>query len=362
MKRLVFAIPGDLLTATGGYIYDRHIIEGLRANGWQVQVLGLGEGFPYPDLDTRQQACESLLALEPGVPVVIDGLAFGVLPEVAAQLRQRHPLIALVHHPLAFETGLSAAQSTHFKDTERRALAHATGVVVTSPATLQDVVEQFAVPRQAITSILPGTDRVLRVLRPPVPGPLQLLSVGSVVKRKGFDILLPALAKLTELPWHLTIAGDLTRDAEAVAQLHADLERFDLLTRVRVLGAIDSAQLQVLYSQADVFVLASRFEGYGMAYAEALAHGLPVIGTTAGAIPDTVPDTAGLLAEPGDVDSLQNALRQIIQDQVLRQSLSQGALLAAAQQPSWADCARLFEEVVERTCAVATLNDSDALR
>ena len=362
MKRLVFAIPGDLLTATGGYIYDRHIIEGLQANGWQVQVLGLGDGFPYPEPGTRQQACERLLALEPGVPVVIDGLAFGVLPEVAAQLRQRHPLIALVHHPLAFETGLSAAQSAHFKDTERRALAHATGVVVTSPATLHDVVEHFAVPRQAITSILPGTDPVVRVSRPTVQGPLQLLAVGSVVKRKGFDVLLPALAQLSELSWYLTIAGDLTRDAEAVAQLHRDLKRFDLSSRIRVLGAIDAAQLQMLYAQADVFVLASRFEGYGMAYAEALAHGLPVIGTTAGAIPDTVPATAGLLAEPGDVNSLQNALRQIIQDQALRQSLSQGALLAAAQQPSWADGARLFEEVVERTCAIAALNDSDALR
>ncbi len=362
MKRLVFAIPGDLLTATGGYIYDRHIIEGLQANGWQVQVLGLGDGFPYPGLGTRQQACERLLTLEPGVPVVIDGLAFGVLPEVAAQLQQRHPLIALVHHPLAFETGLSAAQSAHFKDTERRALAHATGVVVTSPATLHDVVEHFAVPRQAITSILPGTDPVVRVLRPSVQGPLQLLAVGSVVKRKGFDVLLPALAQLSELSWHLTIAGDLTRDAEAVAQLHRDLKKFDLSSRIRVLGAIDAAQLQMLYAQADVFVLASRFEGYGMAYAEALAHGLPVIGTTAGAIPDTVPATAGLLAEPGDVNSLQNALRQIIQDQALRQSLSQGALLAAAQQPSWADGARLFEEVVERTCAIAALNDSDALR
>ena len=362
MKRLVFAIPGDLLTATGGYIYDRHIIDGLRANRWQVQVLGLGDGFPYPDLGTRQKACESLLTLEPGLPVVIDGLAFGVLPEVAAQLRQRHPLIALVHHPLAFETGLSAEQSAHFKDTERRALAHASGVVVTSPATLHDVVEHFAVPRQSITSILPGTDRVVKVSRPTVQGPLQLLAVGSVVKRKGFDILLPALAQLSALSWHLTIAGDLTRDAEAVAQLHRDLDRFDLSSRVRVLGAIDSAQLQMLFGQADVFVLASRFEGYGMAYAEALAHGLPVIGTTAGAIPDTVPATAGLLAEPGDVNSLLNALRQIIQDQALRKSLSQGALLAAAQQPSWADCARLFEEVVERTCAVTKLNDSDALR
>lgn len=347
MQRLVFAIPGDLATATGGYIYDRHIIEGLRTNGWDVQVLGLGDGFPYPDAHTRQKACESLLALEAGVPLVVDGLAFGVLPEVASRLQQRHPLIALVHHPLAFETGLSAEQSAHFKDTERRALAHATLVVVTSPATLQDIVDHFAVPRQAITSILPGTDRVSTVSRPTVQGPLHLLSVGSVVKRKGFDVLLAALAELTDLSWHLTIAGDLTRDDQAVAQLHLDLYRFDLLERVRVLGAVESAHLQQLYAQADVFVLASRFEGYGMAYAEALAQGLPVIGTTAGAIPDTVPPTAGLLAKPGDVDSLRHALCQIIQDQGLRQRLARGALLAAAQHPSWADSAALFEKAIK---------------
>lgn len=351
MQRLVFAIPGDLTTATGGYIYDRHIVEGLRVSGWDVQVLGLGDGFPYPDVPTQQKACESLLALEAGVPLVVDGLAFGVLPEVASRLQQRHPLIALVHHPLAFETGLSAEQSAHFKDTERRALAHATLVVVTSPATLQDVVDHFAVPRQAITSILPGTDRVSTVLRPIRQGPLQLLSVGSVVKRKGFDVLLAALAELTDLSWYLTIAGDLTRDDQAVAQLPLDLCRFDLLERVRVLGAVDSAHLQQLYAQADVFVLASRFEGYGMAYAEALAQGLPVIGTTAGAIPDTVPATAGLLAEPGDVDSLRHALRQIIQDQGLRQRLARGALLAAAQQPSWADSAALFEKAIECACS-----------
>ena len=176
--------------------------------------------------------------------------------------------------------------------------------------------------------------------------------MGSVVKRKGFDVLLAALAGLTDLSWQLTIAGDLTRDVQAVAQLHLDLERFKLLERVQVLGAVDSVQLQRLYAQADVFVLASRFEGYGMAYAEALAQGLPVIGTTAGAIPDTVPATAGLLAEPGDIDSLREALGQIIQDQTLRQSLAQGALLAAAQQPSWAESAALFEEAVERARAV----------
>jgi glycosyltransferase involved in cell wall biosynthesis len=95
-----------------------------------------------------------------------------------------------------------------------------------------------------------------------------------------------------------------------------------------------------------------------MAYAEALAQGLPVIGTTAGAIPDTVPATAGLLVEPGDVATLREALRQIMQDQALRISLAQGALLAAAQQPSWADAAALFEEAIECACSVYARVDS----
>jgi glycosyltransferase involved in cell wall biosynthesis len=173
-----------------------------------------------------------------------------------------------------------------------------------------------------------------------------------VVKRKGFDVLLAALAPLTQMSWQLTIAGDLSRDAQAVAQLHLDVQRFGLAKRVHILGAVDSARLQALYSDADVFVLASRFEGYGMAYAEALANGLPVIGTSAGAIPDTVPSAAGLLAEPGDIDSLTHALRQIMQEPDLRQRLAQGALAAAALQPSWADCAASFEQVVARTCAL----------
>ncbi len=351
MKRLVFAIPGDLTTSTGGYIYDRRIIEGLLGLGWQVQVLGLGEGFPYPDDATRRAACERLLALDLDVPLVIDGLAFGVLPEVAARLQQRHPLLALVHHPLAFETGLSAEQSASFKDSERRALAHATRVIVTSPATANDVTKHFAVLPNLIDSILPGTDRVARAVGTAGKEPLQLLSVGSVVKRKGFDVLLASLANVTALPWQLTIAGDLTRDSEAVSQLHHDLERFQLSSRVQVLGAVDAEQLEACYARADIFVLASRFEGYGMAYAEALAHGLPVIGTNAGAIPNTVPDTAGLLAEPGDVESLTRALSQLLQDTDLRQRLSQGAYLAAEQQPSWTESASLFSSVIKRAIA-----------
>jgi glycosyltransferase involved in cell wall biosynthesis len=96
-----------------------------------------------------------------------------------------------------------------------------------------------------------------------------------------------------------------------------------------------------------LFVLPSRFEGYGMAYAEAIAHGLPVIGTTAGAIPDTVPDSAGVLVAPDDVDALATVLRRLIQNPHERVSLAQGARVAAAQLPSWQAQAALFAGVLE---------------
>ena len=136
-----------------------------------------------------------------------------------------------------------------------------------------------------------------------------LLSVGAVVPRKGFDVLVAALATLAELPWRLTIAGDLTRDPNEAARLDVSISQHKLTSRIAVPGAVSSERLAALYDDADLFVLASRFEGYGMAYAEALSHGLPVIGTTAGAIPDTVPQEAGLLVTSGDVDALAKALR-----------------------------------------------------
>ncbi len=133
---------------------------------------------------------------------------------------------------------------------------------------------------------------------------MRLLSVGAVVPRKGFDVLIAALATLTDLSWRLMIAGDRTRDRNAAAQLDADIAHHALGNRIAAPGAVSPERLAALYAEADVFVLASRFEGYGMAYAEAVAHGLPVIGTSAGAIPDTVPPDAGLLVAPGDIPAL----------------------------------------------------------
>jgi glycosyltransferase involved in cell wall biosynthesis len=347
VKRVAFAVPGHLDTPTGGYAYDRCIIAGLERLGWHIDLLDVGEGFPWPSETTRAAARAQLLKVTTGEPIVIDGLALGALPDIASELASRNPLLALVHHPLALEWGLSTAQADTLRRSERAALASVQAVVVTSPATARIVTSDYGVAADRITVARPGNGRVppARGSRSDVP---HLLSVGAVVPRKGFDVLVQALATLADLPWRLTIVGDLTRSPATAAALEADIVRFGLTDRITTLGAVPSERLASLYDRSDLFVLASYFEGYGMAYAEALAHGLPVIGTKSGAIPETIPEEAGLLVAAGDPAALAEALNRAISDAALRSRLSQAALAVARQLPTWPQSAVIFAGALER--------------
>jgi glycosyltransferase involved in cell wall biosynthesis len=281
-----------------------------------------------------------------GGAVVIDGLALGVLPEAAAAVAAQHPLIALVHHPLALESGMSAAQADEMRTSERAALAPAKRVIVTSSTTARALAADYGVPEDRIVVALPGNDPVPHA-KPNASGVVRLLAIGSIVPRKGFDVLIAALATQTDLPWHLTIAGDRTRNAKASAQLDMDIARFGLASLVTVLGAVSDERIAELYTEADVFTLASRHEGYGMAFSEAIAHGVPVIATTAGAIPETVPAEAGLLVPPDDIDAFATALRRLIANPGERERLAAGAREAARKLPMWQASAKVFSDVLE---------------
>jgi glycosyltransferase involved in cell wall biosynthesis len=251
---LAFAVPGDLATPTGGYRYDRRIIQELRELGWHVEVADIGGEFPFPSSAQRATALARLSAVPAGYPIVLDGLAFGALPEAGA-LRSRTPLIALVHQPLALDPGLDATQADSFRASERAALAAAARVVVTSEATARIVTADYAVPAGRVSVVRPGNDPV-----PPAPGStdgvVRLLSVGSVVPVKGYDILIAALATLTDMPWRLTIAGDRTRNPATATQLDADVAARGLGERVAVLGAVQPERINELFLASDVLVLA----------------------------------------------------------------------------------------------------------
>lgn len=344
----MFAVPGDLDTRTGGYAYDRRMIAELGALGWRIEVMDLGNDFPRPSAATRQKAEALLAAVPDGWPIVIDGLALGALPQAAARVSARHPLIALIHHPLALETGLTADEAAQLRASERAALAHARAVVANSATTARALAADYGVGADRITIAPPGTDRPAIAPRDRAAEEIALLAVGAVVPRKGYDVLIAALAGLAALPWRLTIAGDCGRDPAAVARLKADIAGLGLERRVTIEDAVAADRLADLYAAADLFVLPSRYEGFGMAFAEAIAHGLPVIGTTAGAIPDTVPASAGVLVPPDDRAALAAALRRLIAAPEERARLAAGARAAADHLPTWRGSAALFSAAIER--------------
>jgi glycosyltransferase involved in cell wall biosynthesis len=179
-------------------------------------------------------------------------------------------------------------------------------------------------------------------------GVVQLLSIGAVVPGKGFDLLVKSLATLSELPWHLWIVGDRARDMRTVEALDDAIARFGLVERIKMFGSVEQHRLEQFFDGADLFVLASRYESYGMAYTEAIAHGLPIIGTTAGAIPEIIPAGAGLLVPPDDQDALVSALRCLIERPEERVKIAAGARRAICQLPNWADAARVIARTLDK--------------
>jgi glycosyltransferase involved in cell wall biosynthesis len=346
MKQVVFAVPGDLATPTGGYVYDRRIVAELPKSGWQVDVLDIGANFPRASVAERATAHLQLAALPAGRLIVIDGLAFGVMTDSAEALHRSHKLVALVHHPLALETGLQDWEAAKFNASERLALSFVHRVITTSTTTARWLAQTFAVPQEKMSVVLPGNDRVPLVQRP-AGAVVNLLAVGSIVPRKGYDLLVGALGQIPDLPWRLVIAGEFRNPATASA-LEAQIASLHLTDRVELAGVVSAERLASLYASSDLFVLPSRYEGYGMAYTEAIAHGLPVVGTTAGAIPEAVPPGAGMLVAPDSVGDLTLTLMRLIGNPAERARLTAGARAAAATLPTWDDAGRLFAQALEQ--------------
>ncbi|KQS74391.1 glycosyl transferase [Rhizobium sp. Leaf384] len=342
-NRLVFAYPGDLSLKTGGYGYDRRLIHGLEHLGWHVEPVSLGEGFPMPTTDVLARAEAQFSALPDGALVMIDGLAFGVMDRWAEREGARLRIVALVHHPLSLETGLPAAVAARLRESEREALRFVRHVVVTSAETARTLSEDYGVAPAEITVAVPGTDR-------PQPGnhavrdagPPHIISVGTLTRRKGHDVLIAALAKLRDLPWRASIIGNQTLDPVTAAALADQVVALGLSDRVTLCGERDdiAGELQT----GDIFALASRYEGYGMVFAEALAQGLPIVACRAGAISEVVPPQAGVLVTVDDIDGFADALRTFITDPLVRRRFADAAAMAGRLLPRWQDTARTVSD------------------
>lgn len=341
-RRLWFLVPGDLNTPTGGYRYDKRVIQGLSGLGWDVQLGMLDASFPQPNPKALTQAQAALAAIPDGETVVVDGLAYGTLSEIVPLHQGRLRLVALVHHPLWLETGIDAPRAEALRRDELRALAAARRIIVTSPGTGR-LLQAQGLSAQRIRVVTPGVDPA-PLARSPTDPCTRLLCVATLTPRKGHDLLLEALAALTPLPWHLTCVGSLDRDPAWSAEVQRRCRALGLEGRVRFTGVLSDTELERRYAEAGLFVLPTRFEGYGMVVAEALVRGLPILATRTGALTELVPPGAGILVPPGEGGALAQALATLLGDAGLRRRLGTGSRAAGAVLPDWEQTAQSFAD------------------
>ncbi|MCC5963483.1 MAG: glycosyltransferase family 4 protein [Rhodobacteraceae bacterium] len=344
-----FAIPGDLNTRTGGYIYERRLLESLNEIGQPTRHVRLITSWPHPTPEAEADLARALAALPDGMPLILDGLVFGAM-DTDILARTQRPVIAMLHHPLGLEAGLPPDRAKALIARETANLRHAAHVVVPSPHTREILVAQFGVEPGRISIALPGFDR------PSQGGPMDkaipplILSVGIICARKGHDILIDALARVAHLDWTCSIVG-MTHDEGVRQALLAQRARLHLDHRVVFEGVVPTARLDQLYRQATLFALATRYEGYGLVLSEAQLYGLPILSCAVGAVPQTVPDGAALLTPPDDPAAFAAALERLLTDAAERKRLANESAARSTALPHWRDTARVMRQVVQHVAA-----------
>ena len=346
MRSAAFAVPGDLDTVTGGYLYEKRLLHGLREIGVPTQHIQLGGSFPEPTAADEAHARSALTAVPADVPLILDGFVFGALSPTALAAVSA-PVIGMVHHPLAREEGLSPERRRALYDSERANLRRADAVLVPSPHTRRILITEYDADPRRITVARPGTDPVpAGAVGASEPSAPLILSVGIQHPRKGHDVLLRALALLDDVDFRAVIAGT-EYDRAHTVELARLRDELGLADRVRLAGGIRDAERDRLARAASVFALATRYEGYGLVFDEALAHGLPIVSCRVGAVPDTVPDDAGLLVAPEDPTAFAAGLRLLLTDPARREAMVEAAARAGHALPTWRDTAEAARRVLE---------------
>ena len=328
MSAVHFIVPAgidDPARPSGGNAYDGRIARGLASHGWTVHVHEVPGSWPRPDPRSLAALGAVVGGIDDGALVLLDGLVASPAPEVLAVEAGRLRLVLLVHMPLGHGTA-----DGEVRRREGAVLSAAATVVTTSAWARRALLELYSLPGDRVQVAEPGVDPA--ELAPGTATAGALLSVAAVIPGKGHDLLIDALAPLAGLSWRCYCVGSLERDPAFVKRLRRRVLDGGLGARVRFAGPQADAELARSYAAADVLVLPSRTESYGMVVAEALARGVPVVAAEVGGVPEALGLGAdgtrpGLLVPPGDPAALRDALRRWLEDAGLR-----GRLRAAARE------------------------------
>ncbi|MEV4631010.1 glycosyltransferase family 4 protein [Micromonospora sp. NPDC049523] len=338
-------LPNDIddpATPSGGNSYDRRICAGLAASGWAVHEHAVRGTWPQPSMTERAELAGVLAALPDDALVLLDGLVASAVPEVLVPQSHRLRLVVLVHLPLGEEAVRSRAA-------EGETLAAAVAVITTSAWTRQRLIDLYALPADRVHVATPGSEQA-----PVAPGSAtgsELLCVAAVAPHKGHDVLTSALSAVADLRWTCLCVGALDRDPDFVDRVRQQATTSGLQDRMHLVGPRTGVELDAAYAAADLLVLASRGETYGMVVTEALARGIPVLATATNGLPESLghaPDGSlpGMLVPPDDPTALAGALRRWLDDAALRDQLRHSARGRRGTLTGWAVTSALVANVL----------------
>ncbi|MET9828181.1 glycosyltransferase family 4 protein [Streptomyces sp. NPDC006385] len=354
LRSVHFVMPGgvdDPAVPSGGNAYDRRVSLDLPGFGWQVRKHAVDGSWPRPEAAARAELARTLREFPDGTVVLLDGLVACGVPEIIVPQAQRLRLAVLVHLPLGDETGLEPAVAAELDARERTVLRAVPAVIATSDWAVRRLVSHHGLDPERVHVAAPGAD--IAPLASGTDGVSRLLCVAAVTPRKGQHRLVQALATVTDLPWSCVCVGGLNQDPEYVAALRAQIAEHGIEDRLVLAGPQAGAELDASYHAADLMVLTSYAETYGMAVTEALARGVPVLATDVGGLPEAVgraPDggVPGILVPPENPAAIAAELRGWFGEADVRRRLKAAARRRRAALDGWATTARSLAAVLGR--------------
>lgn len=348
--RVVHLHSLDYARRTGGWVYNSRLAQALagevaRFEDWTVPV-----AFPAIEPEPRADLVRRLASLDSDDMLLSDHLHIADLGPMLAARRFR--VVSIFHHSSAIEDAANGEAVD--RAPERLGLSVCDAVIATSQETQAYLQDHYAIPPERIVVAVPGVDRVSRTLAPTAGEPL-ILSVGAVIPRKRYDYLLDVAARLPKAGWRWTMVGDLARHPDYVAQLRRRIDVLGLSDRVQLAGAVSDTQLDTLWQEAALFAAGSLYEGYGMAVAEALRHGVPVITTQSGAVAGWAGEGV-MFAPSDDARAFAARIAALLADGNARRVLAEAAWRFGSGLPDWREAFAGIATRIDRACLNRSVN------
>lgn len=357
--KLALIFYGSLNTRSGGYLYDRKLVEYLNQQGDVVELISLPwRSYAQHLLDNFSGELHTRLEKLDVDFLLQDELNHPSLFRLNQSLRNCPPLISIVHHLRCSEAGWPALQRRLYAWVERRYLRSLDGYIFNSQTTRQSVQALLGDQRlqdgKFLVALPAGdqfsldfTDQEI-IERAHQPGPLRLVFLGNLIPRKGLHILLKALTRLPANSVELKVIGNLAVDSSYTRKIERQIKAEGLGERVRLLGSLENEQVAAELRKAQVLVVPSTYEGYGIAYLEGMSCGLPAIGTTSGAAHEIITHRQdGFLVRANDPISLGEAIAQVSDDRQLLILMSLAARRRSAAQPTWEQTGQRIRRFLE---------------